>query len=156
MADIRIKVAKDKAKLVKALRAGEGSTGPFQTYYELLAFAASLGVRKKRYVPFQERDASRDIDPIRQEQFASKGYDQLVNLIAITHSQSPKILEDKLESEKNKVEIFEAYCNGGLEIIEGALRGSGNDLQQILLLLISEGKKVKVIEEDVFDMSFLS
>lgn len=30
MADIRIKVAKDKAKLVKALKVGEGSTGPFQ------------------------------------------------------------------------------------------------------------------------------
>jgi hypothetical protein len=38
MADIRIKVAKDKAKLVKALRAGEGSTGPFQTYANVVAF----------------------------------------------------------------------------------------------------------------------
>lgn len=30
MGDARIKVTKDKAKLVKALRPGKGSTGPFQ------------------------------------------------------------------------------------------------------------------------------
>lgn len=39
MTDLRIKVAKDKAKLVKALRAGEGSTGLFQTYVDVMVFA---------------------------------------------------------------------------------------------------------------------
>ena len=50
MADIRIKVAKDKAKLVKALRAGEGSTGPFQTYADVVNFAAAFGFSKKASV----------------------------------------------------------------------------------------------------------
>jgi hypothetical protein len=38
MADIRIKIAKDKAKLVKALRAGVDSAGLFQTYMDVMVF----------------------------------------------------------------------------------------------------------------------
>jgi dnd system-associated protein 4 len=53
MADIRIKVAKDKAKLVKALRAGEGSTGPFQTYADVVTFAAAFGFQEETQIRSQ-------------------------------------------------------------------------------------------------------
>jgi dnd system-associated protein 4 len=155
MADIRIKVAKDKAKLVKALRAGEGSTGPFQTYYEVLVFAAALGIKKGKFVPFQENEASREVDPIRQEQFASKGYDQVINLISIGHDRDPNLLGTNVESEAKRVAIFEGYANGGLEILGEIVWASSDISNQIILLIASENKKLFSAEEDDLDLSFL-
>ncbi len=155
MADIRIKVAKDKAKLVKALSAREkGSTGPFQTFYEVLAFAAALGIQKGRFVPFEEKDASREIDPIRQEQFASKGYDRIIDLISLVHERNPKNLVDNAEYEAKRISIFEAYANGGLEILEDIVQGS-SDVSQQILLLITSAKNQSVTKEDDLDLSFL-
>jgi len=49
MADTRVKVAKDKAELVKSLRAdsADDTTKPFQTYAEVLVFAAALGANNE-------------------------------------------------------------------------------------------------------------
>ena len=149
MADIRIKVAKDKAKLVKALRAGDGSTGPFQTFYEVIAFAAALGIQKGKYVPFEEKDASREIDPIRQEQFASKGYDRIIDLISLIHERNPKSLTDSTEYEAKRISMFEAYANGGLEILEDFVRGSNNISNQLLLLITSARQQSSTEEDDL-------
>ncbi|NJN24386.1 MAG: DNA phosphorothioation-associated protein 4 [Acaryochloridaceae cyanobacterium RL_2_7] len=154
MADIRIKVAKDKAKLVKALRAGDGATGPFQTFYEVIAFAAALGIRKGKFVPFEEKDASREIDPIRQEQFASKGYDRIIDLISLIHERNPKSLTDSTEYEVRRIAMFEAYANGGLEILEDVVRGSGNISNQILLLITSV-KIQSPAEDNDLELGFL-
>jgi dnd system-associated protein 4 len=155
MADIRIKVAKDKAKLVKALRAGEGSTGPFQTYYEILIFAASLGIKKNRFLPFRDSESSKEIDPIRQEQFSSKGYDQVINLISVMHTGEPGILGDNDESEASRVSIFEGYANGGLEIIDGLVKGTNDFSCQILLLMQSTHGQDSTPVDDLLDLSFL-
>jgi len=154
MADIRIKVAKDKAKLVKALQAGDGSTGPFQTFYEVIAFAAALGIQKGKFIPFEEKDASGEINPIRQEQFASKGYDRIIDLISLIHERNPKNLTDNTEHEAKRISIFEAYANGGLEILEDIVRGS-SDISSQILLLITSAKKQSSAEEYDFDLSFL-
>ena len=54
MAANRIRVAKDKAELVKQLLASKDTTGPFQTYVEVMVFAAALGVKHKKRVPLGE------------------------------------------------------------------------------------------------------
>ena len=51
MAANRIKIAQDKAELVKSLLASKETPGLFQTYVEVMVFAASLGVRYKKSVP---------------------------------------------------------------------------------------------------------
>ncbi|MDV2995081.1 MAG: hypothetical protein N4J56_004735 [Chroococcidiopsis sp. SAG 2025] len=48
MAANRIKIAKDKAELVKALVASNEKTAPFQTYVEVMMFAAALGQNIRR------------------------------------------------------------------------------------------------------------
>jgi dnd system-associated protein 4 len=155
MADIRIKVAKDKAKLVKELRAGDGSSGLFQTYYEVLVFAAALGAKRGKFIPIREGDYSKEIDPIRQEQFASKGYDQIINLIAVVHNRDPKVLGEPQEAEEKRVAIFEGYANGGLELLQDVLRGTEDFSKQILLLITTE--KHKNISGDEFsDLDFLA
>jgi dnd system-associated protein 4 len=149
MADIRIKVAKDKAKLVKALRAGEGSTGPFQTYADVVTFAAAFGFSKKNRVPF-EQASRRDPDPIPGDQFKNRG---LMDLIAIAETQSPNILSSGDEQIQEKARIFEEYANGGFELLEGKFSGAGDISKQMLLFIKSLDQTFDLEDMDV--LSFL-
>jgi dnd system-associated protein 4 len=149
MADIRIKVAKDKAKLVKALRAGEGSTGPFQTYADVVTFAAAFGFSKKKRVPF-EQASRRDPDPIPGDQFKNRG---LMDLIAIAETQNPNILSSSDEQVQEKARIFEEYANGGFELLEHQMNGAGDISKQILLFVKSTEKRFDL--EDIDVLSFL-
>lgn len=152
MADTRIKVAKDKAQLLKALRTSDETTGPFQSYVDALVFAAALGAKQGKREPIKEY--SREIDPIRQDIFYGKGYDQVINLLAIEAKTNPRILASDEQSEEEKIRIFEEYANAGLEIIESLLKGSIEYSEQILLFLASE--KASIATEDEFDLtSFL-
>ncbi|XGV96538.1 MAG: DNA phosphorothioation-associated protein 4 [Leptolyngbya sp. BL-A-14] len=152
MADTRIKVAKDKAQLVKALRASEETTGPFQTYVDVLVFAAAVGAKQGRREPIKEY--SKEIDPIRQDIFYGKGYDQVINLLAIEASNEPKILAFDDKTEEERIKIFEEYANAGLEILEGILKGSVEYSEQILLFISSE-KDSPIVEEEFDLTSFL-
>ncbi|WP_353929587.1 DNA phosphorothioation-associated protein 4 [Okeanomitos corallinicola TIOX110] len=134
----RIRVAKDKADLVKALISTDGGNGPFQTFADVIVFAAALGVKYKKRVPFEEV-SKREPAPIRLEVFAVSGYDVLIKLIGITETQDIKILSpDEEEYEKQRHEIFEEFANGGLEILQNELRGSIDYTNQILLFLQHE------------------
>jgi dnd system-associated protein 4 len=154
MADIRIKVAKDKAKLVKALRAGEGSTGLFQTYYEVLVFAAALGAKRGKFIPIDEGNFSKDIDPIRQEQFASKGYSYIINLLAVTHNKDPKVLCNTQDSEEKRIKIFEGYANGGLDLLQDIVRGTEDFSKQVLLVITTE-KARKLLNDEFNGLDFI-
>lgn len=153
MADIRIKVAKDKAKLVKALKTGDGSTGLFQTYVDVMVFAATLGAKRGKYVPVSEA-SKKDPDPIPQEHFISKGHDQTINLLAVTHAKDPKILSNDDGSERKRIEIFESYANGGLEILQSATQGSQDYSKQILLLSVTEKNKHNE-KDDFLNLDFI-
>jgi dnd system-associated protein 4 len=149
MADIRIKVAKDKADLVKALRAGEGSTGPFNTYAEVVTFGAAFGLSKGRRVPF-EQSSRKEPDPIPGDQFKNR---ELIDLIAVMATKDPKILQNGDEAIQARAKIFEEYANGGLEILESQLAGVNDISQQILLLVKASANFFEVEDLDV--LSFL-
>jgi dnd system-associated protein 4 len=153
MADIRIKVAKDKAKLVKALRAGEGSTGPFQTYVDIMIFAASLGIKYRKNISIDEF-SRKDPEPIPKEHFMSRGMTQILDLLAIQDTGDPGILADNELSEKKRIGIFEGYANGGLEILQEKLKSQEDYSSQILLIILSEKAQV-LNSEDLFNLDFL-
>lgn len=152
----RIRVAKDKADLVKALTSSDGATGPFQTYADVIVFAAALGVKHKKRVPLGEI-SKREPSPIRLEYFATVGNDWVIKLLGVTETQDIKILsltEEQHEAQRNL--IFEEYANGGLELLQNELRGSVDYTERILLLLSYE-KMNKEKQEEEFDLSkFLS
>jgi dnd system-associated protein 4 len=152
----RIRVAKDKADLVKALISSDGGYGPFQTFADVIVFAAALGVKYKKRVPFDEV-SKREPAPIRLEVFAVSGYDVLIKLISITETQNIQILSpNEEEYEKQRNEIFEEYANGGLEILGNELRGSIDYTDRILLYLQHEKLNNKK-EDEEFDLTrFLS
>ncbi|MBW4629248.1 MAG: DNA phosphorothioation-associated protein 4 [Brasilonema octagenarum HA4186-MV1] len=147
----RIRVAKDKAELVKALTSVDGATGPFQTYADVIVFAAALGAKHNKRVPLGEI-SKREPSPIPQEQFIVRGYDTVINVIAITETKDIKILsfnEDKNVEKRNH--IFEEYANGGLELLQAELHGAVDYTERILLMLSSE--KLENQPEEEFDLS---
>ncbi|MDH6059999.1 DNA phosphorothioation-associated protein 4 [Chrysosporum bergii ANA360D] len=152
----RIRVAKDKAQLVKDLTSSGGGTGPFQTFADVVVFAAALGAKHKKRVPLGEI-SKREPSPIRLEYFASVGNDVVIKLLAVMETQDIKILTPyEEEYEKQRNQIFEEYINGGLEILQHELHGAVDYSERILLFLSYERTSTEEQEEE-FDLSkFLS
>ncbi|BAZ29468.1 hypothetical protein NIES4074_19150 [Cylindrospermum sp. NIES-4074] len=152
----RIRVAKDKADLVKSLTSSDGGTGPFQTFADVIVFAAALGAKHKKRVVLGEV-SKREPSPIRLEYFATMGHDVLIKLLGINETQDIKILslnEEEFEIKRNH--IFEEYANGGLEILQNELRGAVDYSERILLFLNYERTNTEQ-EDEEFDLTkFLS
>jgi dnd system-associated protein 4 len=134
MADARVKIAKDKAELVKALKDGSDMNGPFQTYAEVIAFAAILGFHQGKRLPITEISV-KDPDQVPQDQFKNR---QIIDLIALNETRDPKVLLDNEACDRQRIEIFQEYANGGFEFLNQKLMGSVDYLDQILLLLNTE------------------
>ena len=150
MAANRIKIAKDKAELVKALVASNEKTAPFQTYVEVMTFAAALGAKHKKRVPLGET-SKREPSPIPQENFASLGHDLLIKLLAVNETEDIQIVSSKEEYEDERTQIFEEYANGGLELLQNELRGAVDYSERIILFLSYERSNTEQQEE--FDLS---
>ena len=147
----RIRMAKDKADLVKALVDSNDTTGPFQTYADVMVFAAALGAHRKKRSPLGT--ITKEPSPIALEVFVSRGYDLVFKLLAIAETKEAKILSVFDEtSEEQRAHIFEEYANGGLEILRDGLRGAV-DYSERLLLILSAEKFKKESSEGNFDLS---
>lgn len=143
----RIRVAKDKADLVKTLTVLEGSTGPFPTYADVMVFAATLGMKRKKRVSLGEVSRNEPA-PISLEVFISRNYDLVFKLLAIAHTKDSKVLSTiEPSAEEKRIEIFEEYANGGLEILRDELRGIVDYSEQLLLVLSNERGKSEPEEE---------
>jgi len=148
----RIRIAKNKADLVQALIASKETTGPFQTYADVVVFAAALGVQRKKRVPLSTI-SQKEPAPIGLEIFVSRGYDLVLKLIAIAQTQDTKIISPSdAAAQEKRIRIFEEYANGGLEALRDELRGAVDYSEQLLLLLSAERFKQEVTE-DSFDLS---
>ncbi len=148
----RIRVAKDKADLVKALVDLDGTTGPFQTYADVMVFAAALGAKRKKRSPLVTI-STKEPGPIALEVFVSRGYDRVLKLLAIAETKDAKILSlvDQASEDKRAL-IFEEYANGGLEILRDELRGAVDYSERLLLVLNAERFKKESPQGD-FDLS---
>lgn len=152
MALPRIKVAKDKAELVQKLLDTKGTTGTFSTYADIIAFAASFGVKHQKRSQLTEISQSEPA-PISLEVFISRGYDRLIKLIAVMATQDIKILStEDTAAEANRVLIFEEYANGGLEKLRHELRGAVDYTERLVLILNTERFSPEVNDEE-FDLS---
>lgn len=149
----RIRIAKDKAELVKQLVASKDTTGPFQTYVEVMVFAAALGVKRKKRVPLEV--SAKDLSPLRQDYFGSS-FILLINLLALTETQDIKILENDDLADEKRIHIFEEYANSGLEILQNELRGAVDYSERLLLILSSERFTAEQQDEEFDLRKFLS
>ncbi|MBE9125279.1 MULTISPECIES: DNA phosphorothioation-associated protein 4 [unclassified Coleofasciculus] len=148
----RIRVAKDKADLIKALVASGDTTGPFQTYADAIAFAAALGAKRKKRSPLGAI-AKKEPAPISIDIFVSRGYEVVMKLLALAETKDAKIIssfDGKWEEER--ILIFEEYANGGLEILRDELRGAVDYSERLVLVLNAERVQPVQLEEE-FDLS---
>lgn len=148
----RIRVAKDKADLVKSLVVSENPTSPFQTYADVLVFAAALGAKWKKRSPLGII-STKEPGPIALDVFVSRGYDRVLKLLAIAETKEANILSpiDEIAEEK-RIHIFEEYANGGLEILRDELRGAVDYSDRIVLMLNDERVRATQPQEE-FDLS---
>lgn len=148
----RIRVAKDKADLVKALVVSDSTTGPFQTYADAIVFAAALGAKRKKRSPLGTI-STKEPAPIALDIFVSRGYDLVFKLLAIAQTKDAKLLSFfNQANEEQRIQIFEEYANGGLEILRDEFRGAVDYTERLLLILSSERFKPEVPPGD-FDLS---
>ncbi|MEA5551423.1 DNA phosphorothioation-associated protein 4 [Anabaena cylindrica UHCC 0172] len=153
MAANRIKIAQDKAELVKSLLASKETQGLFQTYVEVMIFAAALGVKYKKSVPLGDT-TKRDPSPIPQDNFASLGYDKIIKLLGIVETSDIQILASREdEYEDKRTQVFEEYANGGLEILQSELRGVVDYAAQLLVILITARDYEENNIEEEFNLS---
>lgn len=152
MALPRVKVDKDKADLVQKLLDSSGTTGVFQTYADIVIFAAAVGMRHRKKIPLQEISQSEPA-PISMEVFISRGYEWVINLIAIAHTEDTTILAtDNNKMEAQRITILEEYANGGLAKLREELRGAVDYTERLLLILSGEKFPIATTEEE-FDLS---
>jgi dnd system-associated protein 4 len=149
---IRIRIAKDKANLVQSLvQVNNNHLGVFQTYADVLAFAASLGCKYRHRASLES--IAKEPSPISLEIFISRGYDLLIKLLAITETQDPKIISAyQTTAEEQRAIIFEEYANGGLEKLQEELKGAVDYSERILLILAQQRFKQEPLEKD-FDLT---
>lgn len=146
----RVRLAKDKAELVRSLVAEVNGMAPFSTYADVLAFAAALGARRQRRSPVV--DVAREPTPIAFEIFISRGYDALFKLLAAVETKNASVLSSlDAKAENFRVSLFEEYANGGLEILQGELRGA-IDYTEALLLLLSFERNPDERDPEGFDL----
>ena len=135
MSENRIRVARDKAELVKSLIGSADNNSPFQTYADAMLFAAVLGAKQQRRVPLGEI-SKKEPGPISIEIFISRGYDPVMKLIAIAATENINVISpDRADFEQQRINIFEEYANGGLELLEKELCGAVDYTERILLML---------------------
>lgn len=148
---IRIRIAKDKADLVQSLAQVNHNSGVFQTYADLMAFAAALGRRYQKRSPLET--IAKEPSPISLEIFASRGYDLLIKLLAIAETEDPKIISAyETTAEEKRAIIFEEYANGGLEKLQEDLKGAV-DYSERILLILTEQRFPKETREEDFDLT---
>jgi dnd system-associated protein 4 len=148
----RVRVAKDKAEFVKTLKNSETPSAPFQTYADIVTFAAVIGAKRRKREPL-DKISLKDPDPIPQDQFFTRGYESIINLLAIVSLQDPKVLSSNEDHENQRLRVFEEYANAGFRILRDDLSGSEDYTKQILLVLT----KAKIDEDDEMNLDvFLS
>ncbi|MEL7409521.1 MAG: DNA phosphorothioation-associated protein 4 [Cyanobacteria bacterium J06558_2] len=152
MALPRIKVAKDKAELVQKLIDTPETTGMFATYADAIAFAAAMGVKYQQRLPLTEISPSEPA-PVSLEVFISRGYERLIQLIAVTATQDIKILSPKdPAATAQRITIFEEYANGGFNHLRHELRGAVDYTERLVLILNAERFSTTEDDEE-FDLS---
>ena len=91
-----------------------GGTGTklFPTLRDALSFAAALGYRERRRWPLDPKAGKEDIQA---QIYNENDAIDLIFAIGLAEKKSAEIL--KRENEKECIEIFEEYANGGLALI---------------------------------------
>lgn len=115
----------------------------FETYKDAIVFAACLGFEKNERQSFQQSSEPIKIHIFKDQDIA------VINAIALAETGDPKVMS---ESEEKKLEIFEEYACGGLEILKNKVyEGSGSQQDNLISLIIDQLAPDENILEGMID-----
>lgn len=105
----------------------------FQTFKDLMVFAAILGYEKGIYNDCDDYKSIKD--PIRLAVFRGEFDAPIINAIALAHTRDPEMLSNEKADERHK--IFECYAYGGLNLIRNQIYECPDREQAMIDLVVS-------------------
>ncbi|AUC61279.1 hypothetical protein AA637_09025 [Cyanobacterium sp. HL-69] len=145
----RIRIDQNKASFVQSLIFNsDNPEGIFETYADIVAFAAAVGKKYDYRSPLEH--IAQEPSPISYDVFMSRGYDLLINVLAITTMGNLDVFSEH-GGHEDKINIFEQYANGGLSYLQEQLTGAIDYQERLLLLLNKERHNTNSTQE--FDLS---
>ena len=134
----------DKADLIERLKqSAENPNGPFATYRDMFVFAACLGYEQGRFL----RPVKTELHIPWEVLVGRSDFEGLLYLFGIADGDSMILAEDRTPE---LLRLFEAYCNGGLEIMgEWLMDMSGTSETEVISThALSQLNRLKVISND--------
>ncbi|BBY44170.1 DNA phosphorothioation-associated protein 4 [Mycolicibacterium celeriflavum] len=128
--DARVRRPQQHEALMQELQ----TEAKFPTYRDILLYAAAVGYRHERRVPFTNAAG----DPIRYETLTTPSFsDTLINMIAANVvSDDPEIMD--VARVEERLRIFEEYANGGLEYVQEQVNVRHKPANLVLIDLVTE------------------
>lgn len=124
----RVRRPDDKDDLLKTLTENDE---PFSTMAAAMVFAAAVGHANDRRSEFEKT-----AEQIPWEVFSNSGLESFIDLLAGAVSDDKDILA--IERADDRVQLFEEYANGGLEIMRDRIAGSQRPPLDTMLDLVLE------------------
>ena len=125
----RVRRPKDKEDLIQRLT--DGKEAVFSTYRDLLIFSAALGYFHQQRKPFKTTS-----EPIPWSYFMGTPGEQLVDMLTAATVADPSALGDAAEHFNRRLELFEEYANGGLDILKTELGESNAPPDEVIRTMI--------------------
>jgi dnd system-associated protein 4 len=143
------------AELEKSVMQPLLKAGLFRTKYEVLTFAAALGLHFKDSSPLKPGG-----EGIRLEYFEKEGHDIAIDLVGIMHELSnvedakDALLAVSPERLSENVSLFERHAVAGLRRLKKACFESGNTAADGLIRLMDKAIREKPTDADVISEIF--
>lgn len=142
----RFNRAIDKRDVVDKLLVSNG--GAFAQIWQIMIFAACLGVKTQRKVPLGETDSSVAIPPSVLANNCSS-WPGIVYLINIVETSDPNILNSDEGADEVRMKLLEEYANGGLAFMKENLETKDYSLDSVCQLLADGTAATSKVNESI-------
>ena len=142
----RVRWPKEYEEMLRSLK----DLDIFKTYKDALIFAAVLGHKNSRRLPFKET-----AEQIRLSIFGEVGM-SIMDCIVLCETRDAQYMSDEKRAEK--FQIFEEYAHGGLEIIKDQIYNVGtsrDDFEQSFANLILDEDEESLLNATIQDIRHL-
>lgn len=142
----RFNRAIDKRDVVERLLSSNG--GVFPQIWQIMIFAACLGVKIKRRAPLGDTDSSVAIPPSVLANNCSS-WPGLLYLINIVETSDPNILNSDESADESRMKLLEEYANGGLAFMRENLETRDYSLDSVCQLLADGASVTPRVNESI-------
>jgi dnd system-associated protein 4 len=130
----RIHRAKDKEDVIQSLITSNEKL--FTEIYRVMIFAAVYGKKKGVREPLGSVDSAKGID---YQTFANApAFPGLLHLLTLSEWNDPVALSSSPEIDEDKINLFEEYVNGGLQLLRHELDPKSYSLDGMIEILLLE------------------